>query len=141
MKAVLYMCAKSKFERLVFSVAYAFALLMFLSIFSSIPLTVTLTYKEAYNSLTMTTTFSALISCWGEELAPEELKPCVSSLKEHVKISVTDLFTGKKYEASNTAFYERKVEYWMDFDYPLKICNEVHPAKIRVEVLRFSILP
>ncbi len=135
------MCAKSQFERLVFSVAYAFAFLILIILFSQIPLTVTVTYKEAYNTLMITTTFSSLISCWGEELNPEELKPCVSSLKEHIKVEVTDLFTGKKYEASNTAFYERKVVYWKDFDYPLKIGNEIHPAKIRVEVLKFSILP
>ncbi len=135
------MCAKSQFERLVFSVAYAFILLLLIIIFSELPLTITVAYKEAYNSLDATTTFSTLIVCFGTEINPEKLKPCVGDLSEHIKVEVTDLITGKKYIASNAAFYEWHVEYWNEFDYPLKIGNEIHPAKVRIEFLKFTLLP
>ncbi len=136
-----YMCAKSQFERVVFSVTYAFGLILLIILFSKIPLTVTLTYKEAYNSLDATTTFSTLIACFGGEIIPEKLKPCVGDLSEHIKVEITDLLTGKKYSVTNAAFYEWHVKYWDEFDYPLRAGDEVHPAKVRIEFLEFSVLP
>ena len=130
----------SEFTHVTFSLLYVIFILMLMVGYLMVVSIASVSKAYAHLPVDISSSFAALVeTCFKNYIIPENLKSCVVNLKEKLNVRVTDMFTMKKYEASNTGLLERFTLYSGRFSYPVKIGDEIHPAIVEIEIRRFTL--
>lgn len=129
-----------EFFDLISMIFITFMIIVLISSLTMLIGSVEISKAEGKKSVDTSSTFGFLIeTCFKDVINPDFLESCVKNIKEKVYVKVNDTFENKVYEAQNTGLPRIFTVYRDNFVYPVKYNNEIHPAKVEIEIRRFGL--